>query len=496
MDTRKTLKSKQTLLKYGLTRLNPLDDSEDEDRPESESEVESDPEDNMSGSSATLKSITNPYFKDIDLETSDGIKLFTKAIEGPKELTDKFDMSQSTVRAFRKRAIKASKNFNWGKVVSSIDNGAGEAVNLLTGYSKLSITNVVSAAHKTWGIVNSGDMISEAGITEADVQRRIRSVIIARWCRASMTSAAETRLDLDESKFQYEYASGAIEDDGPTMLKIIFDRVNPSTRIGVKHLEQELENITLGDFDQDVIGMLDEMQKIALEIEERYQKPARYEITLFDALLSGTNDEFKTAMMVQKNRWDDGDPTITADSIRESAIRKVNNMAPSRSSRASRHKQQSIAATTLHALTTKIAELEQKLSSPQPGGSYGKVSLGTKKWGMAEWRMTKSFGEQVTRDGIIYYWCPHHKVEGKYNGLYMTHPPSGHDEWQRKKDYWKAKKMNGGNGRPPPAASDSEKEKDNKKLVLTEKMRTALMTNHGFNELQYDSFLASIEEDF
>ena len=45
------------------------------------------------------------------------------------------------------------------------------------------------------------------------------------------------RLDIDLSKFMYEYVDGSREEDEPTMMKLIFDIVNLSTRARVDSLE-------------------------------------------------------------------------------------------------------------------------------------------------------------------------------------------------------------------------------------------------------------------
>ena len=44
--------------------------------------------------------------------------------------------------------------------------------------------------------------------------------------------------------------------------------------------------------------------------------------------------------------------------------------------------------------------------------------------------MKKQIGDSVVRDGRRYYWFPHQKFSGFYNGLYVTHPPDKHDKWR------------------------------------------------------------------
>ena len=49
-------------------------------------------------------------------------------------------------------------------------------------------------------------------------------------------------------------------------------------------------------------------------------------------------------------------------------------------------------------------------------------------------------GNKKMIGGVQHWWCPHHKWEGEFDGLYMTHSPgNGHDEWQKAKDARKQK---------------------------------------------------------
>ena len=60
-----------------------------------------------------IQAITNPYQETLDVTISDKIKLFGNVT---KSLADdqKFDLSASIVRKFRKQAESAVNNFNWG----------------------------------------------------------------------------------------------------------------------------------------------------------------------------------------------------------------------------------------------------------------------------------------------------------------------------------------------------------------------------------------------
>ena len=70
----------------------------------------------------------------------------------------------------------------------------------------------------------------------------------------------------------------------------------------------------------------------------------------------------------------------------------------------------------------------------------------------------------MTRDGKKWFWCPHHKIEGKYDGLYVTHKPKDHEEWLKRKNERIVKKRR---------AKDFQKDGyENKKDVYMEIGRT------------------------
>ena len=86
----------------------------------------------------------------------------------------------------------------------------------------------------------------------------------------------------------------------------------------------------------------------------------------------------------------------------------------------------------------------------------------------------KKTEDSIQKEGRTWYWCPHHKVEGSYDGLYVTHKPEEHEEWKnnrsqfRRKKYLEKKKDN----------SDESKEKNSKtskKLVINENLKAYIV---------------------
>ena len=70
------------------------------------------------------------------------------------------------------------------------------------------------------------------------------------------------------------------------------------------------------------------------------------------------------------------------------------------------------------------------------GASNGKYSSSTgvksdsdtkiKKTDLPDWRMKRE-GDTKIMDGKTWHWCTHHKLDGVFDGLYMTHAPCDHE---------------------------------------------------------------------
>ena len=88
------------------------------------------------------------------------------------------------------------------------------------------------------------------------------------------------------------------------------------------------------------------------------------------------------------------------------------------------------------ALISRLENLEKQAFG---GTNFGNSSTNGNsfKHTVEEWRM-KCDGDRKVVGGKEYFWCPHHRLEGVFDGLYMQHKPGcGHDEWQERKDRMK-----------------------------------------------------------
>ena len=96
-----------------------------------------------------------------------------------------------------------------------------------------------------------------------------------------------------------------------------------------------------------------------------------------------------------------------------------------------------------------------------------------------EWRTTFK-GEKMTADGKNWVWCPHHKSEGLFDGLYM---PEGHDhaKWKKEKEE-KVKKLKERREKKKREKLSSTVPNLSNKLPLVDNLKSALATKLGVSD--------------
>ena len=123
----------------------------------------------------------------------------------------------------------------------------------------------------------------------------------------------------------------------------------------------------------------------------------------------------------------------TSEDLHTKSIQKFNNM-----NLASRWKKsEDPSAKVISALVTQVNNLEQKLARTNNNqanvtNNSNSPSKEIPKLMIDEWRI-KHEGPSCVCNGKTWYWRPHHKKAGLFNGLYMIHKPEDHEKWCAKK---------------------------------------------------------------
>ena len=118
---------------------------------------------------------------------------------------------------------------------------------------------------------------------------------------------------------------------------------------------------------------------------------------------------------------------------------------------------------------------------------------------MPEWRMKKE-GPMKIVDGVEWFWCPHHRLEGVFDGLYMPHKPEDHDKWKVEKErkraeYNKNKGSSSGNSNNASGTNDAKPSTSTQKLKLSDKMKAVLMTQFNCSVEEAKNVVGDICKD-
>ena len=83
-------------------------------------------------------------------------------------------------------------------------------------------------------------------------------------------------------------------DDGPILLKLLLDEIDPSTEIGTEMYRKQIQNARLNKFDFDMKKARDEVEFAFRQIVLRGETYDSLRLHVFDLLLSARNSEFLT----------------------------------------------------------------------------------------------------------------------------------------------------------------------------------------------------------
>jgi hypothetical protein len=316
---------------------------------------------------------------------------------------------------------------------------------------------------------------------------RVKNEMISQLILGHIDSDSLAVLSLKKEHYEWTSSDGT-KLDGLMMLKFILDELRPSTNVGVSREKSIIETATLAHYGEDVKKMLDAMETAYTDInkQEPYTWDCRH---LYDALLSGRNQNFKDFIQHEKNQWNVGRGSTPAQLIELARLQFANSAEDWKFSTKT-----DASDVKLAAMVTKFVDAAITKSNPPAsgGGSGGgnRPAAGTGKTNSVDaWRKKKSFGDSVERNGKTYCWCPHHVMEGQYDGLYVFYPPEKHAEWLEEKKR-RQSELTARKKKKAPATENPDTSKDTKtseKLALTDSLRAALVTNSGMTPEAIDA---------
>ena len=128
--------------------------------------------------------------------------------------------------------------------------------------------------------------------------------MMGRWIMHSFDKASLKTLDLSKRKFQYKNSTKqTIEEDGPIMVNIIFDRVNTSTRVWMGNLVADLSKFTLNNYDQNIATMSDAFDQTYKDILLKVGVLSNLESIYFSTFMNCENKEFSEGTQLKLIQW-------------------------------------------------------------------------------------------------------------------------------------------------------------------------------------------------
>ena len=365
-----------------------------------------------------IEYVDDPFHGNINPGTKTGAQLYIKATASiPEE--DKFHLNISTAQKFLDHMTQDADAFGWGELVRSVQAGQNVTRDLLIEHKMLTVEHLKRQAHITWQ--NSNLQITDPVPEEQDVSvlnpasnqahvdpfyRRVKSRMIAKRILGRLKAADYKILKNKESKYKWK-GNGKVEYDGPTILWLLLQSSNPSTRVGVSELKTDLREATSAMFKHNVKDLTDHMSSKYREITEKGQQHKDYLLDLFKALKTIPNADFASFVRDERQAWEIGGEK-DADQLIAEALTIYNNAVS-----ANRWEYSDPKDAEIIALATKVEHLEtqMKLSAnktqqrPQSkrnsdGGGSGNNS---KYLTIDAWRMKKT-EPMIQKEGKTWYW--------------------------------------------------------------------------------------------
>ena len=110
---------------------------------------------------------------------------------------------------------------------------------------------------------------------------RVKSRMIAKRIRGYLKKDDIEVLKTNWDTISWKGTSGIVEEDGPTMLWLILNQCNPSTRVGVSELKEDMRRATSAKHKHNVKKLTDYMGEKYREILDRNHTYEDYLLDLF-----------------------------------------------------------------------------------------------------------------------------------------------------------------------------------------------------------------------
>ena len=452
----------------------------------------------------------NPLTGNFNPGTTSGQKIFlekTKGLEASKRLA-LTNTNLAEIMAFLK-----VKEQTMGGVVTGIPTlytgGVASAfMNLIHQSPSILLEMCQQRAHVRYSTpLGNGDPIPPQPWTsvtldpatvdtdKAKFYDRVNANVVVEIVKNTLTPGGWDDLMLQEDKFAFLSAEGVKSFDGPSLLKVLLEEIDPTSSVNIEMHRQAIEGAKLHTYKGNVVEMLKMIEKHHQSIVENghaYDSDT-YRRHLMAALQSGSNAVFNTKLQTIKSDVDacyGYNATITPQALIQSAKQQYINI-----SRRGEWNKIDPRDAQIMALTTalKDAKTAAPASAPGKNDDAKKERDDAKKERELyfEWR-TSNKGSTATWKGRLHTWCPNHKKAGVFDGMYYdSHTPETHDTWQAQMDVKYGAKKNGKRNAPATGTAPAEK-----LLKISDALKNTLCTNLCVSEEDLAKIVESAGQDF
>ena len=450
--------------------------------------------------------VTDPYQGNINPGSSDGAKLYKTATEALPD-GKKIEIILKNAHLLLRQLIDDANRFGWEDLFFGIpkDNIGGK-YSLDNDSQRITKEMILKQAYKTWGNKDAtfadavpDDKIVEALAPETDAShrsnfyRRVKSKMMALRVKGYMTAADWENLRNDKNLFTWNKTGSGHEMDGPTIVWKLLQTCNPSTRVGVENLKDNIRNVTSAKFSHDVQKLTDYLKKNYREIREKGMDYDDYLTQVYRALGTVPNSPFNSWVQDDLKEWYLGQDR-TPDVVMTQALQLYNNSKKKGGWTTKDPKE-----AKLISLMTKLESISQNFSTVLATNAQpSKPNNPSAPSVIEDWRKKKT-QPSVTRSGKTWHWCSKHKKDGDYDGLYVTHEEKDHAKWleRKKENQANRNKDNKSNGN-----SDKTKNTNGsggRKLSLSNAMKSVMTTKTNVSGAEFRQMLdeaKSLMEDF
>ena len=400
--------------------------------------------------------VLNPFASTVDLTTADGKKSYKHATEGSRK---KYDLNNDSMNAenFKLEIEEACKKFCWAIAIDNLpiswdENGDPDVVvNVMKDFRDITEREMIAATGTRFDCTfDANEKFHDFTIRDTadddENKGRIMNVMIGQWLINSLTENGKKSIQNDAHKFEYKNTDNSIVNDGAIILLLILQKIMPTTKVGVNTKKLKLMSTDPAEYEQDIAKTITAMQTLKTSIEAESKKSYDdFELHLFNACVKSTNTSFREYAEGLMDDWETDSAGAPKDEseIVNRLLTKWNNLCAAKPTKPNakapkvEEKAQYLALFT--ALTTSVKGLSERVQSLQKSNGSNRSGVdqsnGNRNGGsskdIAEWRRSKTLGDEVVKDGKQYYWCPQHQNGA---GLYVTHHPLDHGkrpiEWQ------------------------------------------------------------------